>query len=355
MSPPPPSAAPAPFEKGRPVLPGAGEASLEPSGVSDAARSQGLDPVLRLAGATFAYGRRRVLDGIDLVLRPGEVYALLGSNGAGKSTLIRVVCGQLELAAGTVRVAGVDPRLDGRARTAIGLVPQDIALYPKLTVRENLHVFADLSGVPKRTARLAVERAIERTRAEAVADRPVETLSGGNRRRANIAAALVGEPRLLLLDEPTAGVDAEARRAVHEVVRDLGREGAAVLLATHDFEQAEVLADRVGFLVDGRLALQGPFRSLVDDAFGPGAQEVAVVLGAEPADGGRAALERLGLERADGDLAWSALSRSPDDALRLQEALRGAGVAIREVRTRGAGLSSLFLRHVKGNGAGERR
>ncbi len=162
------------------------------------------DPLVRIAGVGLDLRGRRVLEQVDLDLDAAETLALLGPNGAGKSSLMRLVAGRLAPSAGTVRVAGADPFREGRARRSIGWVPQEIALYPRLTVAENLGVFGQLAGVPRRDRRAAVAAALEMADIADVAQRPVGVLSGGYRRRVNIAASLMNRPRLVLLDEPTA-------------------------------------------------------------------------------------------------------------------------------------------------------
>jgi ABC-2 type transport system ATP-binding protein len=295
---------------------------------------------LRVEGARYAYGARRVLDGVDLAVAEGEVCALIGPNGAGKSTLIRLVCGRLAPDSGLVRVAGRDPARDKAARALIGFVPQEIALYPKLTVRENLAAFAAFAADGRAASAAAIDRAVALAAAGPIAARRVETLSGGEKRRANVAAALLGAPRLLVLDEPTVGVDAESREVIHHAVRAARAEGVAALIATHDLDQAEALADRIALMGASRVLRCGPPEALIAEAFGPGAVEVAALLPRPPAAPERAALLRLGLEPVEGDLRWRAVTPGRAAALRLEEELSRLGGAP-ELRMRGAGLAAL--------------
>ncbi|MGE0744554.1 MAG: ABC transporter ATP-binding protein [Rhodospirillales bacterium] len=300
----------------------------------------GPPPVLSAAAVRVRLGARTVLDGLDLALRPGEIYALLGPNGAGKTTLIRTVCGRLRADAGALSVAGGDPWRDAAARRAIGLVPQNVALYPALTPRENLAVFARLAHA----APDAVVRALALTGMTDRADDRVATLSGGMQRRINIAAAILHAPKLLVLDEPTVGVDLDARAAIHAVVAALRDEGIAVLLATHDLDQAAALADRVGFLFAGRIAPEGRPGDLLAAAFG-GAKAARVVLAAEPGERQGAALRAAGLAPTRRPTDWiGALARGYDDVPALSAALAAGGVAVREVIVREPDLHSLFLR-----------
>ena len=221
--------------------------------------------LLTAEDAALAYRGRRVLDGVDLALAPAETVALLGPNGAGKTTLMRLLAGRLRPDTGRIRVAGRDPHADRAVRAAIGWVPQEIALYDRLTVAENLGVFASLAGVPRSGRRAAVAAALALAEIEPVAGRLVGQLSGGYRRRVNLAASLMNRPPLVLLDEPTQGVDLAARAAIHAVLQRLGAEGTAILIATHDFAEAERLAHRVAFMSRGRIVREGVLAAMLAD------------------------------------------------------------------------------------------
>jgi ABC-2 type transport system ATP-binding protein len=292
--------------------------------------------VLEVRGARKGYGSRRALDGVDLGLRPGEIYGLLGPNGAGKTTLIRAICGRVALDAGDVSVLGADPRVDPSARRRVGLVPQEIALYPYLTVRENLEVLGRLAGVSRREIAPAVERALEWTRLGSRAGNRAAQLSGGMKRRLNIAAGTLHRPRLLLLDEPTVGIDPVARDDVHDMLRTLRDAKLTVLLTTHDLEQAEQLADRLGILVDGRLHAEGTLESLVRESFGQ-AKELTLVLAHEADDAGRSALSAAGLVSDADPLRWRGTW-----AEGLEELSRLAGLVTAELRLRDPGLRGVF-------------
>ncbi|RYF45536.1 MAG: ABC transporter ATP-binding protein [Cytophagaceae bacterium] len=178
---------------------------------------------------------REVLKGLSVEIAKGEVFGLLGSNGAGKTTLIRSICGRVKASAGSISIAGHQGKA---ALRQIGLVPQELALYSHLTARENLTVFGRLSGLSARDAISAVEWASEAADIKQHLNDRVEILSGGWKRRVNIAAAILHRPALLVLDEPTVGVDVDARNGLHEVISSLSRAGIGVVLATHDLEQA---------------------------------------------------------------------------------------------------------------------
>lgn len=222
-------------------------------------------PVLSCQHLTRRFGDRVAVDDVSLEVRPTETYGLLGPNGAGKTTTIRMVCGLLRRDGGEVIVGG--HRIDGTThdgRSLIGYVPQDIALYPDLSARENLRFFGRLYGLSGRGLDRRVEEVLEVVDLRDRADDRVDSFSGGMMRRLNIGAGLVHEPALLILDEPTVGVDPQSRIAILDAVRRFGESGTAVLYTTHYMEEAERLCDRVGIIDRGRLVAEGTHRELVD-------------------------------------------------------------------------------------------
>ncbi|MBN0042749.1 ABC transporter ATP-binding protein [Streptomyces actuosus] len=221
-------------------------------------------PVLDCAHLVRRFGDRTAVDDVSLRIAPGETYGLLGPNGAGKTTAIRMVCGLLRPDAGTVRVAGLPvSTAAGPAKRLIGFVPQEVALYPDLSVRENLRFFGRLYRLPRRRLEARVAEVLDLIGLTARARDRVDSLSGGMRRRLNIGAGLVHAPTLLVLDEPTVGVDPQSRHAILESVTRFGEQGMAVLYTTHYMEEAERLCDRVGIIDRGRLIAEGTPRELV--------------------------------------------------------------------------------------------
>ncbi len=216
--------------------------------------------MIEVAGLRKSYEGRTVLDGIDLVVRPGEIVALLGPNGAGKTTTVEIVEGYRAADAGTVRVLGEDPRRGGPAlRARIGLMLQGgVGLEPRATPRDLLRLYAAFHDGGARPGEL-----IERVGLGAVAGTRVRRLSGGERQRLSLAIALAGDPEVLVLDEPTAGMDPEARRDTRELVAGLRGEGRAILLTTHDLGDVERLADRVAILAGGRIVVDASPESIV--------------------------------------------------------------------------------------------
>ena len=218
--------------------------------------------VLSCSGLTKRFGERTAVDDVGFSVAPGEVYGLLGPNGAGKTTTIKMVCGLLDPDGGSVAICG---RSLGelQVRALIGYVPQDIALYPDLTARENLAFLGRLYGLRGSALDERIAEALELT---GLSDRDrdrVEAYSGGMKRRLNIAAGLLHHPRLLVLDEPTVGVDPQSRHAILERVQAFGASGMAVLYTTHYMEEAERVCDRVGIIDRGRLIAEGTKRELV--------------------------------------------------------------------------------------------
>ncbi len=210
--------------------------------------------LVQVRGLRKRYGPRWVLDGLDLDVAPGEIVALLGVNGAGKTTALEILCGLRRPTEGSVRVAGADPTADPRAvRTAVGTVLQAPALDGVETPREVLELQARLRGAGARAAAAVADAALARADLTDLADRRIAALSGGQRRRVDLATATIGDPRLLVLDEPTTGLDPASRRLLWSEVRTLAAGGVGVLLSTQDLQEAEELAHRLVVLRDGRV------------------------------------------------------------------------------------------------------
>lgn len=299
-------------------------------------------PALDVENLTVHYGKRPVLVGLGLKIGPGEIFGLLGPNGAGKTTLIRTICGRIKPYSGRIRIAG-SAHTQRESRRRIGLVPQEIALYPHLTARENLITFGRLSGLSRHACMQILDFAIASTDLAAQVDKPLHKLSGGWKRRTNIAAALMHQPSLLILDEPTVGVDVDARNALHGVIRDLGRSGLAVLLATHDLDQAQSLCDRVGFLRGGHIDPTGRPDELLQLKFA-GERILLVDLFAPAVQSTRDMLQRLGFTEQPSGLEWSRMiSTTSQNQADLIRALRRTDLLIKEIRFREPGLDTLFL------------
>jgi len=209
-----------------------------------------------------AYGAHAAVRGLTFSVRRGEVFGLLGPNGAGKTTTVEILEGHRHRDGGEVSVLGFDPeQRASELRSRVGIVLQSCGTYPHLTVRETLEHWAGLYPAPR-----GVEETIALAGLAEAADRRARTLSGGQQRRLDLALALVGDPELIFLDEPTTGFDPAARRAAWEVVRALRGLGKTVLLTTHYLDEAQALADRVAIVKDGRILAEGPPGELIAGA-----------------------------------------------------------------------------------------
>ena len=218
-----------------------------------------MSAAVECTGLRYAFGSHVAVDGIDLRVEPGEIFGLLGPNGAGKTTTIRLITTLLPAARDTVHVFGLDVAAQPFAvRRAVGYVPQMLSADGALTGRENVSLFARLFDVPRRERRRVVDGAIESMGLADAADRLVKTYSGGMVRRLELAQALVNRPRLLILDEPTIGLDPVARAALWAKVTELRRTtGATVLVTTHYMEEADQYCDRVGLMHRARIRTLG--------------------------------------------------------------------------------------------------
>ncbi|GAA0549837.1 ATP-binding cassette domain-containing protein [Actinomadura livida] len=210
------------------------------------------------AGLRKAFGEKAVLDGIDLDVQRGTVFALLGPNGAGKTTMVRILSTLIPADAGEARIAGRDLVQDpDGVRRAIGVTGQYSAVDGLLTGRENLVLMADLHRLGKAPGRRAADELLERLDLADAANRTAATYSGGMRRRLDIAMTLIGNPRIIFLDEPTTGLDPRSRRTMWEIIRGLVRGGVTIFLTTQYLEEADHLADRIAVLDGGRLVAEG--------------------------------------------------------------------------------------------------
>jgi ABC-2 type transport system ATP-binding protein len=221
---------------------------------------------IEVSGLSKAYGPHQALRGVDFTVARGEVFGLLGPNGAGKTTTVEVLEGYRARDAGAVTVLGEDPGTRSRRlRSRVGIVLQSCGTYPYLTVRETVTHWASLYPAPRR-----VDEVIDLAGLAECADRRARTLSGGQRRRLDFALALVGDPELVFLDEPTTGFDPAARRAAWDVIRALRELGKTVVLTTHYLDEAQALADRVAILQGGLIVAEG-----APDALGASRYRVA--------------------------------------------------------------------------------
>jgi ABC-2 type transport system ATP-binding protein len=308
----------------------------------------GADLRLRCVDLRKSYGPLRAVDGVSFEIAAGETYGLLGPNGAGKTTAISIIAGVLEADSGEVTVGGLPmspSALDAKALT--GYVPQDVALYPDLSGRENLRFFASLYRMDRRAARARVDEVLEVVGLSERAGEQVKKYSGGMKRRLNIAVGLLHRPSLLILDEPTVGVDPQSRNAILDSIEALSSEGMAVLYTTHYMEEAERLCDRVGIVDLGHLIAEGPPGALTAE-LGQAEHIVMQVEGdldraVEAVDALPAAGRTTGADRTIDVLVTDAESALPA----VMSAATGAGVSIRSVTVQEPDLEVVFL-HLTG-------
>lgn len=222
------------------------------------------EPIIEVRGLTKAYGQLQALNGIDFEIHRGEVFSVLGPNGAGKSTTIEILEGYRRRSGGTVRVLAEDPQHSTRAwRARIGIVLQSAGLPDEVTVRELVSHFARFYPAPRN-----VEEVIGQVGLAAKARARIGTLSGGQKRRLDVALGIIGRPELLFLDEPTTGFDPEARRQFWDLIRHLREDGTTILLTTHYLDEAAQLSDRAVVVADGRIVAAGA----INDIGGPEAR-----------------------------------------------------------------------------------
>ena len=282
--------------------------------------------VLTVTGARKAFGAVTALDGASFALRQGELLALLGPNGAGKTTLIRAIAGRARLDAGEIRLFG-DPVAPGATRPELGVVPQEIALYLRLSARENLEAFGALQGLAGAALTDHVQWALVHTGLADRAAEPVGRFSGGMRRRLNIACGIVHRPRILLLDEPTVGVDPQSRDRIYDMLAALMQQGVSLILTTHHLEEAEARCTRTVIIDHGRVIAAGTLPELVDQTVGK---------------------DRLvTLRLADGRTETARMRDVAAELPPLLDRIRLAGATVDDVDVRGPSLQAVFI-HLTG-------
>lgn len=295
------------------------------------------DGALEIRGVRKQYGQLEALRGVSFDIRRGEFFALLGPNGAGKSTLISIIAGLVHATEGTVRVLGHDTVRDFRAaRRLLGVVPQELVFDPFFKVRDMLRIQAGYYGCGKEVWPW-IDEMLERLDLSEKANVSMRALSGGMKRRVLIAQALVHKPPVVILDEPTAGVDVELRRTIWSFMSDLHRQGTTVVLTTHYLEEAQELCSRVAILDRGSVAVIEPTRQLL--ARHPYRfLRIKLVEGARLPD----ALRPLVTAEVDGTVELKLeTSRNPIGGV--FDALRNAGVGLEDVHTREPDLEDIFI------------
>ena len=301
--------------------------------------------VLEVVGARKHFGTTRALDGAELTLDRGQWLGLLGPNGAGKTTLVRSITGRVRLDEGRITLLGAG--LDGpdgkadEARRRLGVVPQEVAIYPLLTARENLGVFAALHGVASPQVKDRVGWALEWTGLADRSDEPTKNFSGGMKRRLNIACGIMHRPEVVLLDEPTVGVDPQSRQRIWEMLGHLRADGASLLLTTHQLDEAERVCERIVIIDHGRAIAAGTLDALVDQTVGRGRQ-VTLALDETPGD--------VRWDRdvtVDGRTVRAEVQDVAEDLAGLLGVIHERGHTVQDVRVEAPSLHAVFL-HLTG-------
>ena len=299
-------------------------------------------PALRAVALAKTYGVRRALAGIDFSVWQGEIVGLLGPNGAGKTTTLSILSGVLRPDSGSVAIEVSTVRETRGSRHRLGLVPQSLALYPTLTPAQNVAYFARMQGLSRREAAAATTRTLAAVGLGERAHDPTQTLSGGMQRRVNLACGIVHRPDVLLLDEPTVGVDLESREHILRLVRHLRDAGAAIVYSTHYMEEAERICDRVLLIDHGALLADGTVEELI--ALGASRAHMALTC-REPlpvaAYAGISGVRELAAARGEGQVTLEMETLAQAGVV--LERVRASGVTVLDVTLHGPNLADAFL------------
>ncbi len=301
-----------------------------------------ISAALSVEDLTVSYGAHKALKDLSLTLNSGELLGVIGPNGAGKTSFIKALCGRVPVH-GMIKIAGKDVKRGHDRRSLIGLVPQDIGLYGQLTARENLDVMSRLLGIPRKDRRISNDNALNAVGMMEKADVLVQDMSGGMKRRINVAAAIMHNPAVIIFDEPTAGVDVPARDTVHRLARELAEQGKGVILVTHELEQAEALCDRILLLRNGvKQACDAP--SVLLNAYFGDSRYVIVRFSQPPSDNTLKALKPFEFSQGELPTIWTATTKANEVSFvsAFMTALKNGDELVREISVRRPGLTSLM-------------
>ncbi len=291
-----------------------------------------------------SYGEILAVGGISFQVRAGEIFGLLGPNGAGKTTTLSMLSGVLRPDSGRILFEGIDMFVDPiRVKRQLGVVPQEIALYEELSARENLAFWGALHGLKGARLRQAMDHILDRVGLAARSKDPVKNYSGGMKRRLNLALGLVHDPRVVLLDEPTVGIDPQARANILEVIRQVAESGTTVLYTTHYLEEAESLCHRIAIMDQGRILAEGTLDELKRQA---GEEEIITIEGSFQVDAIEAGIrqgESLRLLSVEPGRAIISTGGSGEGAVKLLSQLFGTRIPMDRISIRPPSLNSLFL------------
>ena len=289
------------------------------------------------------FGDIRAVEGVSFEVRQGEIYGLLGPNGAGKTTALSMISGLLRPDEGRILIEGTDlAAVPIGVKSRLGVVPQETAVYQELTARENLRFWAGLYDLSGPGLDEAVERALELVGLTSRADEPVKGFSGGMKRRLNLSLGLAHGPRAVLLDEPTVGIDPQARIKILDVVRSVAASGTTVLYTTHYLEEAERLCDRIGIMDHGKVLAEGTLEELKRMV---GEEEVVTIRGAFQVGEARPLVAHLpGVTERSAEAGRLVLSTGSGAATEILGSIYGGGLPVSDVSIEPASLNGLFLK-----------
>ena len=290
------------------------------------------------------YKKFCALDALSIDVKAGEIVGVIGPNGAGKTSFIKALCGRTHVSSGALYINEKRVRAGQNRQRLIGLVPQDIGLYPHMTARENLLSFAKIMGMRgRKNRRDSVARALASVEMDHKSEALVSELSGGMKRRINVAAAVMHSPAVLILDEPTAGADTPARDTVHRLARTLAEGGMAVLLVTHELEQAEALCDKLLILANGKMLAFDHPTVLLSKVYND-AREVMVRFATPPQHTTLEALKPFKFVQAELPTIWTAMTDASEVSFvsAFMASLRGGDTLVREISVRRPGLNHLM-------------
>ena len=295
---------------------------------------------LAIRDLSKSFGGRKALDGVTLDLAPGETLGLLGPNGAGKTTLVRSVAGRVVPDGGSLSILGLSPAEDS-ARAVRGWVPQEIALYPLLSARENLWTFGRYQGLAGEALEAGIRKSLDWIGLSDRAEDKTDSLSGGMKRRLNIAAGTIHGPRVLLLDEPTVGVDPQSRERIYAMIGELKAGGVSLLYTTHYMEEAERLCDRIAIIDNGRIIALGTTEELIRRTVG--AKQALTIDTTSPIPAGFK--EKLASAGAtvDGGRIQASVEDPAEQIRQLLGMLHDEKVGVRDLTLKSATLEQVFL------------
>ncbi|MEP1230826.1 MAG: ABC transporter ATP-binding protein [Litorimonas sp.] len=298
--------------------------------------------MLEIENLNLRYNNHHALKDLSLQIHAGELIGIIGPNGAGKTSFVKALCGRVKHD-GLIKISQKILKHGADRRTHIGLVPQDIGLYPHLTATENLSLIGQLLKVPKKQIRQTVQAALDAVDMNAHEGKRIANMSGGMKRRINVAAAIMHKPSIVIFDEPTAGVDAPARDTVHRLAKSLSQRGMAVLLITHELEHAEALCDKILILNRGTVLDFNTPTNILSRNF-KGARIVKVRYATPPDSQTVAAMKAFEFSQGEHSTIWTAMTQASEVSFvsAFMSALHGANETIREISVSRPGLTALM-------------